>query len=416
MAEETAILEPPPAEVASTTETKSAAINLVQEAFDRAVPLKPKKGEVAKPVEASKPTPEPLKTETPKSEPDLKPAVEQKLPSFVFGEKTEVKPTEPEIKLADLPKEPPATASENEKINWKKTRSLLEKQDSELKTLREKQVLREEKGKELSPVDSERLTQLETENNQLKDQFKRFGLQQDPTFIAQVIQPLRATYGEAKRIIKDAGGNPEQLDKALMLSGKAHYDAMDEILGEIPESAKGELTGVMRDYRRLATTRAEVLADAPRRFDELQKQNVQNQRQYLETQKVDMEKKFDERVKFLRDNAHLETLMESKEEGTEWWNEIPQKVMKTAKMIALENQDMDVVMDASILAASAITYRDLYRKSEERATKAEKELREIKGAEPRVTDAGSATPTEKIDPKEPFEKLFLRTLKTTAGR
>lgn len=415
MPEETATLEPP----APAAETQPSALNLVQNAFDKAVPLKPRKGEVKsadKPVEAPKPPIEQPKPTEPEPEP-LKPAAEQKelkLPSFVLGEEKEA-PKEPEIKLDDLPKEPPSTASENEKINWKKTRTLLEKQDAELKTLREKQALKEEKGKDLSPIDQARLKQLEDENTQLKNEFKRVGLQQDPTFIAQVIQPLRATYSEAKRIIKDSGANPEQLDKALMLTGKAHYDAMDEILGELPESAKGELTSVMRDYRRYAQARAEAVANAPKVYEELQKQNLQNQRQYLETQKGDMEKLFENRVKFLRDNG-LETLMESQEEDTKWWNEIPQKVKATAKKIALENQDMDVVMDASILAASAITYRDLYRKSEERARNAEKELKAIKGAEPRITDAGSMEATEKVDMKEPFESVFLRTLRKTAGR
>lgn len=414
-----------PAEVIDTPDSTMTA---VQAAFDRATKFKPKTEEKA--AEPAPPSPPPPSKEEPKAiEPASEPIKEAakveddksefKVPSFITAEpeKTEEKPPEPEIKLEDLPEEAPEGSDEKTKINWKNTRTLLKKQADELSELRQKQSQKQDAGRELSEADAARLKQLEDENTGMRQQLERVGLQNHPRFMQEIIVPMQQTYGEAKRIIKDAGGDPSALDRAVTLTGEAHYRAMDEILAELPESAKGEITTTMRDFRKLAQARSQAIANAPKALEELRRQDLIQQRDALDGMKHDMEKLFDERVSVFRDQLKFEPLIETTEKDAQGWNEIPKNVLATARKIALESQDPKVAMDASILAASAGTLRDLWLRAEkrvtaesERADKAEKELADIKGTEPTIRDSATISRPEKVDLDEPIGKAFIREL------
>jgi Skp family chaperone for outer membrane proteins len=405
---DTILAEPPP------NPATSALIEGLQKWEGKNQKLAPepaKAQEMPSPQPVAEPTaPEPAKTEPKVEHPEFK------LPSFVTGEEPP-KPAEPpkeEISLEQLPAQPPATASEKEKINWSKARKLMERQETELKDLRLKAADREAKGKQPDETTTKRIAELEIKNKQYEEFFQRQSIENHPAFVQQVIRPMQAAYSDAQRIISEAGGDTAALDRAIALGGKAHYDAMDEILSGLPESAKGELTATMRDYSRYAKQRQSALANAPQVAEDMRRQDEARQLQYLTQHKEQLSKKFDDVLKHTRDVVGFELLRKSDNPGDSQWNQMVDNIVEYGRGLALENQDEVKMLQASILAPAAITLRDLWLKAEKRASTAEKELSALRNSEPSMSSSGApsnGTPS-KDDLKKPFKDLFTDVLKT----
>jgi hypothetical protein len=198
------------------------------------------------------------------------------------------------------------------------------------------------------------------------------------------------------------------------MTGKAHYEAMDEILSGLPESAKGELTATMRDYTRFAKQRQNALANAPQVAEDIRRQDEQRQLQTLTQAKEQLSKKFDDVLKHTRDVVGFELLRKSDDPAHTEWNSMVDNIVDYGRGLALENQDEVKMLQASLLAPAAMTLRDLWLKAEKRASAAEKELNSLRKSEPSMSSSGApsnGTPS-KDDLKRPFKDLFTDVLKS----
>src|SRR5262245_6044379 len=204
----------------------SPGLDQVQAVFDRVLPkIK------TEPTPRSETTPPPVTqpkqpAETPPApvEPIKEPAVTppettpvQDIPPSILeqalkGEPSQVKaPAEEE-----WPEELPTFKTpEESKERYRKWRKSYEGLKSELKTLQEKPTLN---AQALA-----RMEMLEGQNKQMQEVLSRLGVEHSAEFQQQIMRPLKASWTEAVRIVKDSGGDPQALAKAMSLNGRAQF-------------------------------------------------------------------------------------------------------------------------------------------------------------------------------------------------
>jgi hypothetical protein len=383
--------------------------------FDAVLPPSPAEKEAAKPPAPHAPPttqprretePPPPVTE-PQKPPTEKPAapVEHKIPSFLEEAlRTEKPPTaaradEVETEWAeDLP-------PEQKQSRIKGLRDAYKRVKDELATVRNRQP---------DQPNLERMNFLEAQNKQMSEVLSRVGVEHSPDFQQSIMQPLYANWHEATRIVKEAGGNPEDLRAAMSMSGRAQFEALDNLFADIPESAKAEAHDALRNYRRYDEARRAAIADAPRTLETLKQR--ENQRQYQELGKArnDMKDMFDRALSTLRDEAKVEVFLKTNDPETKWWNEQGDNVIDQARSLFLENTDLNKVAYACLLAPAADAYRNLFMKAQKQVAELKQVIKEKGWQEPTLSESsGNASHLTsesqlQADLKRPFNEVFLR--------
>jgi hypothetical protein len=363
-------------------------------------PQEPPKPPPPVPIEPPVPTePVPPPTQIPTS-----PEPERKLPSFI-EQALKVEPAEaPAAPVDELPENLEHLPPEEHKQRWQKFRGAFNALKEENKTLKNR-----------PPVDEPtkaRLDYLENENKGLTNRLNQFSIETNQDFQKNVIQPMQGAWYKAAKTMQEAGGDPAALAKAMSVSGLAQYQALDEILSDLPESAKAEVNGALTAYRQLDEVRRHALADAPRTIQELNKRNMERQMEAISKQKTEMGVLFDEAVRKLRDEAGVEVLRRSDDPESQWWNQQGDEMIQTARALYLDNADLGRMAMACVLAPMADTYRKLWFQERDARLKAEGTLKQKFGAEPSLSESGGAVPVQgatamRDDLKRPFDQVFL---------
>lgn len=416
---EPVIVPPAPTIVQPSTPgvDNSPGLEQVQKAFDRAYPLIKTKA-----TESPKGTETPAAPVTPPQEPK-EPAAEVKPPA------PEQKPTEATKKPSEeshvpsfleeaLKLEPSQPAAAPIEEEWSDELPPAEKQ-SRIKSLRDayKKLKQEYETVRAKPaMDTEtqtKLTTLEAQNRQMQEILTRMGVEQSADFQQNIIAPLHGAWNEAARIVQDAGGNPQDLAKAMSLTGKAQFEALDQLFEGMPESAKSEAHDALRTYRRYEEARRQAIANAPKTMEVIRQKETQRQLSAIKQQREEMANMFDNALAQLRDESKVEVFMKSSDPNTQWWNEQGEKLVAQARQLFLENTDMSKVAMACLLAPAADAYRTLFLKSQKKVSELQKLINDRIGGEPNLTEsAGKHTmmPDEQLkdDLKRPFADVFLR--------
>ena len=227
------------------------------------------------------------------------------------------------------------------------------------------------------------------------------------------MQPLLAHWNEAARIVKDAGGDPQELAKAMSLSGKAQFEALDDIFEGLPESAKTEAHDALRNYRRFEEARRRAVADAPRTMEGIRQRENERVMHQLNKQREDLRGLFDNALKRMKD-AKVEVFMQSSDPKDKWWNEQGERLIDQARSLYFDNTDMDKVALACLLAPTADCYRKLFMGSQKEVNRLRTLINDRLGGEPSLSEsagnAASLTPERQTaeDMKKPFAEVFLR--------
>ena len=422
MANPSVIVPPPPTVVqpSSPSSDTSPGMEQVQRAFDSAYPdIKPAKAPTppaeepppAKQPDAKPETPPPAAPTEPETLPpaatEKKPA-EEKIPSFLEEalklDSTVKPPAEPEA--ADVETEwPEDLPPEQKQSRIKGLRDAYKNLKTKLETL--------EKRPAVDPAQADRLAFLETNNKQMAEILSRVGVEHSQEFQQNIIAPLTASWNEAARIVKDSGGDPQNLAKAMALSGRAQFEALDELFQDMPESAKAEAHDALRNYRRYEDARRRAVADAPKTLEQLRHRETERQYQELNKQREEMKGMFDRALSRLRDEAKVEVFQTTTDPEAKWWNDQSEQIVAQARSLFLENTDMDKVAMACLLAPTADAYRKLFIKSQKRIGELQKIINDKIGNEPNLSESagpGARTSADqtKVDLNEPFDKVFLR--------
>lgn len=399
----------------SPEEMKRVAENM-QTIFDKISPARGQKPESpAKPEAppepkelpsepAPPPTPEPEKTAPTEAEP---PTEVKKVPSFI-EKALEVPPSEPESQTADKtedwPEELPTfKSSEESKKAWKTWREKYNALKQEAKQLKERPAL--------DPNINQELEFLRNRTKQQEELLARTSVEHHQEFQQKIIAPMHGAWNEAARIVQEAGGDPNDLAKALSLSGRAQFEALDTIMEGMPESAKIEANEAIRTYKRFDNQRRAALAEAPKTAAQLRQADLQRQYETVSKQKEEMKNLFETAVQKLRDEAKVEVLQKSDDPDAKWWNEQADQIVEQSRNLYLNNTDMGKVAIACALAPMADVYRKLWMAERADNQKNQKLIKERFGSEPNLSESGGnirGSDTMQEDLKKPFTDVFLR--------
>lgn len=382
----------------------SPGMDAVQRAFDTAYP---DRGATTPATTIPEPPAPP--TEPP---PETKP-VEQKLPSFLEDalkpETAPAPPAPPPDPEADFPEELPP---EEKRSRIKGLRDAYKALKQEVTQLRNQP--------QRDPQEQQRLQWLEQNNRQMAEMLSRVGVEHSQEFNQNIIQPLTASWNEAARIVRDAGGDPQELAKVMSLSGKAQFEGLDVLFSEMPESAKMEAHDALRTYRRYEEARRNAVANAPKTLEGIRNRETQRQYQELSKQRQDMGTMFERAVQRLRDEAKVEVFQKTNDPEGKWWNDQGDQLIEQGRSLFLENTDLDRVALACLLAPAADTYRKLFLTAQKKVSDLQKIINDRMGGEPNLSEsAGNAFTAEsqmKEDLKKPFSDVFLREFHRAQGR
>ena len=390
------VTQPPPGVV-----DNSPGMDAVQRAFDSAYPdLNPKK--TAAPIEA----PPQLPVETPPATPPEsapKAPEELKIPSFLqdaLKPDATPAPSVPEPD-ADFPDDLPP---EQKQSRIKGLREAYKKLKTEAENLRNQP--------QRDPQEQQRMAWLEGQNKAMAEMLSRVGVEQSAEFHQNIIQPLTVAWNEAARIVRDAGGDPQELAKVMSMSGKAQFEGLDMLFQDMPESAKMEAHDALRSYRRYEDLRRRAVADAPKTLEGIKNRETQRQYQELTAQRQEMGNMFERAVARLRDEAKVEVFQKTNDPEGKWWNDQSEQLIAQGRSLFLENTDLDRVALACLLAPAADTYRKLFLTAQKKVGDLQKIINDRLGGEPNLSEsAGSSFTAEsqmKDDLKKPFADVFLR--------
>jgi hypothetical protein len=391
-----------PEEVARVTQN-------VMDIFDKvAPPMGADKPERPPAQPPASPPSEPLKPpETPKApEETIEP---RKVPGFIeqsLKGETPAAPTPAPSAAADepFPEEMPILKNPEEvKQKYHTWRDKYKELKEENKRLRERPAL--------DDGTNQKLSFLEEQNKKLVARVSQFDVEANQEFQQKVLAPLTHAWNEAAGIIKDAGGDPNELAKALTLSGKAQFEALDEIFIDLPESAKAEAHNALSTYRRYDDLRRKALANAPQTAMALRKSQLEAQMKFIEGQKQEMGSLFEEAVRKLRDEAGVEVLRKSDDPEAKWWNDEADDAINTSKNLYLDNTDLRRMAFACVLAPLADKYRKLWAGERQERLKLQELFKDKYGSEPTVSESGGNTASSPTslseDLKRPFTDVFL---------
>src|SRR4249919_1877374 len=223
----------------------SPGLDQMQAIFDRVLPdtRKPTPSATAPTAPDAPPAApaQPAPGEQPPAAPTEQPPGELKIPSFLD------EALKPDPAAAQPPIDPEADFLDDLPPDQKQSR-ITGLREAYKRVKGELETARQRTGSD--PQERARLQFLEGQNRQMQEVLSRVGVEHSPQFQQQIIAPLTASWHEVARIVRDAGGDPQELAKAMTLQGKAQFEALDMLFSEMPESAKTEAHDALRTYRR----------------------------------------------------------------------------------------------------------------------------------------------------------------------
>lgn len=385
MAEETAVAEAPVAVApAQTAPVNPNLAKLLAREFSSAP--RDDRGQPAEP--APEPAAEP--------KPDAKPAAEK--PTIVHADLPPAELLSDEGLVASdekdeipLPEEPPdSIKTEKGKADWKAWRQNWKETQTEIRQLREQVA----KG----GAPTEELTNLKAQNAQLLERLQqmspvieRVSLQDHPAFQAQFIKPREQMVAEAKSVLEMAEISPDVFERAINLTGKAKAAAVDELMeGVSSRYVQTQIGELIYKIEALDKQKAEVLADIPANHQRMELERRAEQHRQMEQQAKQNNALLDQTFDFLRDKQGIELLRDVP--GNDKWNETRKAKREEARYL-LQSANPQEAMAAAVLATLAPEYRQWALGERKRANALEKELAELRGADPKLgarTSADSA--------------------------
>jgi hypothetical protein len=345
--------------------------------------------------------------------PSEKPPEERHLPSFIEKalEIPEVKPPAAVPAAEEWPEEMPVAAPDQQKENYRKWRK-------DYKTLKEK-VSALESRPALDDTTSKKLSYLENRNRELEAVANRMSVEGHAEFQNNIIRPMQSSWNQAATVLKQVGGDPEELARALRMQPKDQFKLIDEILQDVPESAKARINTAITNYQAKDEQRRAWLSNLPKAMEHLRQQDLKRQYAFLDNQKKEMGAMYDQCIARLRDEAKVELLQRSNDPDSSWWNEQADQIESVGRGVFVDNTDMGRLAMACLLAPMADVYRKLWIQTRTELGKKDRIMSDRYGSEPTISESGgnvAGTPTIQEDLKRPLADVFLRELRKAAHR
>lgn len=352
-------------------------------------PLPASKTKPIPPAPPVPPAPDPVPPVTPtKAASDL--AAARLAPDFAaLAETAPVVTTDPAI---DMPEKAPEWAkTPKQQEDYQKWRKSQQELHREIETLRSR-------VSQTPAVDTESkafTAQLQEENKGLLARIERYNLMESPNFQREHLQPRLKDFQSAQQILKDVGADPVELERALALSGKARIDMLEDIGEKIPHQMLRDRFGrLIESIDNRTRDINERLANHKQAMQEQQKNDLITQQQQRDRMVTEFESLLSSAHHDLSTNVMPELFTKVGKPGFEWWNEAIDRDAKVAREALLESTPPKAAY-AAVMASKLGTVLEMWR-AERKLTQAQaKEISELKGAGPKITQDRRAAPVEK---------------------
>jgi hypothetical protein len=214
---------------------------------------------------------------------------------------------------------------------------------------------------------------------------ERYDLQAHPAFQEKYLKPRQQKFDDAYNLVKEAGGNPEELRRAMSLVGESRIEALEGIAESIPhQMMKGRFERLIEGIDADSRVINEKLANHRQTIQEEEKNETIRRHETNEKMAKEWKSLLGAARTDLMENVKLEALVKVDRPGFEWWNNQIDEDDAVAEEILLKSTPQKAAV-AAVLASKCGTYRSMWQ-AERELTKAQaKEIAELKGAEPTLT-------------------------------
>lgn len=346
-------------------------------------------------IELPQPESETPEVETPKTQPEVVPPVppeKKEAPLAVPAEdKTgdalrqhlapdftapEIKPAEvvPDIEVTDAMIA--AETDPKKQANMREIGKLLAQYKKENGELKARPAVVQDGDSKLA------LEQAIKERDDLLARVERVDLLSSPKFQQDFIAPRDKDFSDAQKLVKEAGGDPAELARAMGLRGRARMDALDDISKEIPnEMMRRRFDGYIESIDRRTEEINEKLANAKVALEEDRRQQALNRHQNNEKTAQELKVLLGSARRHLAEEMKLEAFQKVGKPDFEWWDKGIDEDDQAAEEIWLKATPESAAL-AAVLAPRAGRYRGMWMAERNARVAVEKELAELKGAEP----------------------------------
>lgn len=302
-------------------------------------------------------------------------------------------------------------------INGAKARENFEKITGVAETLEkktvelEKSLADEKKLREAGdPNAAAKIRELETKLQELSPLVEQTNLQRHPNFIATFTQPRAKLLEMAQKTVKDFGGDPAVLEKALSLNGRARSEALDEIYSEVTStSEREELAGMVRNIKMLDQGASDAIQNAKLHNEKLAEQERLQNFQTHEKRVENVKGNLALAEKFLRDEHNFEILKDTTDPELK---KTQDQIRSTAERLMLQTEDPAELSAAAYMAASCGVYRNIAKGQLEKIKSLEARLKDYEESEPTLNgDRPNASKTDdEHDDQEDFVGNLMKSL------
>lgn len=244
------------------------------------------------------------------------------------------------------------------------------------------------------------LEQVTRERDDLLARVERVDLLSSPKFQAEHIIPRQKAFDQLSALVKDySGGDIGTLHKAMGLPEKAKIEALDAIREELPSAMlQGRFDRLVEDIENRTATINEALRNSKQTAEELKRQETLSREERLQEEHKQWKGLLDAAHRNLLENHKLEPLQKVDRPGYEWWNTQADEILSIAEDILLKATP-EKAATAAVLAGSADAFRKMWLAERAAREAGDKELAELKGADPSLRTERAA-PTIEGDPTD----------------
>lgn len=327
-----------------------------------------------KPEVEEKPVAKPEEKKTARVQPD--PAI-RLAPDLTEKPEEKVEPVVAEVDLKPLDAAIDNAKTEKQRIDLGKFRELLKTTIAENATLKAKPAAPAEDVGQQAMIED-----LRKQNHDLIARIERLDYAASPKFQKDLVVPRNKMFAEAKAVLKEAGAEPEALDGAIGLTGKARIDAFDAIVESIPSQTLRDRFGRLIDGVDAKNREInEALGNARKNSEQLKKQETIANHEAILKQETELKTMLQIARRDLAENAKMPVLQKTGSKDFEWWDKQVDEIDALAEHFMLRATP-EMLPKIAYGAAMVDALLDMFNTERRARLSVEKRLAAVEGAEP----------------------------------
>lgn len=238
------------------------------------------------------------------------------------------------------------------------------------------------------------LEQVMKERDELLERVERVSLLDSPKFQADHIVPRQRAFDSLAGLVKEYGSDVGTLQRAMGMQGKGRIEALDDIRAELPsDMLKSRFDRLVDDIENRTTTINEALRNSKQTAEEMRRQETLSREERLQQESKQWKGLLSATRRDLVDNLKFEPLIKIGKPGFEDWDKQADEIDEVALDVLLKATPEKSAY-AAYLAAACGPFQNMWRNERAARLAVEKELAELKGADPSLS---SERPAPKVE-------------------